>query len=141
MASAAKLFLIVSTAALISAACGSDGGAENVTELTPDEPSPERTAEPEIEPASPDKGVVIKATVADGKVKARSDEFEVPLGERVEIAVTSDQDNEIHVHGYDVFKMVPAGETVRVSFTADIPGVFEVELEGGHLTLFELRVQ
>jgi len=48
--------------------------------------------------------------------------------------------DEIHVHGYDLTTDVPAGGSSSVNFTATIPGVFEVELEGAHLQLFELQV-
>ena len=41
--------------------------------------------------------------------------------------VTADEDEEIHVHGYDIEKEVPAGETIDVSFPATITGIFEIE--------------
>ncbi len=44
--------------------------------------------------------------------------------------VESDVADEIHVHGYDLKKDVPAGGSVSFSFPASIEGVFEVELEG-----------
>ena len=44
--------------------------------------------------------------------------------------MTSDVADEIHVHGYDLKKDVPAGGSVRFSFPASIEGVFEIELEG-----------
>ena len=36
------------------------------------------------------------------------------------------------MHGYDIFKDVEAGGSVKFNFKADIEGVFEIELEGTH---------
>ena len=45
------------------------------------------------------------------------------------LVVKSDVADEVHLHGYDISRDVPAGGTVRISFTATLPGRFEVELE------------
>lgn len=68
------------------------------------------------------------------------DRFEYALGEEVSIWVLADADEEIHVHGYDVTFNAKAGIPLEVSLTADVPGIFEVELEGTHTLLFELEV-
>lgn len=47
----------------------------------------------------------------------------------------------LHVHGYDISRPLPAGETVPVSFKATIPGIFEIELEGSHVLLARLEVR
>ena len=65
---------------------------------------------------------------------------DVPLGSDVTLNVTSDVADEVHVHVYDNKAEVAAGGTATMTFTADIPGQFEVELEGAHLKLVELRV-
>jgi hypothetical protein len=44
-------------------------------------------------------------------------------------------------HGYDLSADVAPGRPAVIDFTADAPGVFEVELEQAHLRLFELQVQ
>lgn len=82
----------------------------------------------------------INIAVRGGQVTGETGRVQVPLGTPVTVAVTSDVADEIHVHGYDVSADVPAGGTGSVDFTATIPGVFEVELEGAHLQLFELQV-
>ncbi|MBA2425880.1 MAG: hypothetical protein H0V60_02235 [Actinobacteria bacterium] len=46
-----------------------------------------------------------------------------------------------HVHGYDVTEDLKAGKRATIDLTADIPGVFEVELEQSHTPLFELTMQ
>lgn len=66
--------------------------------------------------------------------------FEVAIGERVDVWVLSDIDDEIHVHGYDLFFDLEAGVPLRLNFVADIPGIFEVEVHTGHTKLFDLEV-
>jgi hypothetical protein len=56
------------------------------------------------------------------------------------LAVSSDVADKVHLHGYDKEAQIPAGETGSVSFTADIPGVFEVELHESGLQLLQLQV-
>jgi hypothetical protein len=66
--------------------------------------------------------------------------LEYDRGDRIQFVVASDVADEVHVHGYDISKDVPAGGSVRFSFPARIEGVFEVELEGRHEQIAELRV-
>ena len=83
---------------------------------------------------------VIDVSVAGGSVTGPGSRVEAALGEDLVIRVTSDVADEVHVHGYDERAEVPAGGTVEIPFTADIPGGFEVELEGTGQLLFQLRV-
>ena len=55
-------------------------------------------------------------------------EIEVAKGDPVRIEVTPDVPAEAHVHGYEVAKEVEAGQTAKLDFTADLEGVFEVEV-------------
>ena len=43
--------------------------------------------------------------------------------------VTSDVAEEIHHHGYNQTAQVAAGKTATLTFVANTPGTFEVELE------------
>ncbi len=65
----------------------------------------------------------------------------VKLGEEIALRVTSDVNDELHVHGYDLKTDVkPAGPST-LRFTAELPGVYEVELEEAGVRLVELQVQ
>lgn len=66
--------------------------------------------------------------------------FEVGLGDEVDIWVLSDVDDEMHVHGYDLFYELRAGEPFHLTFPADVPGIFEVEVHTGHTNLFDIEV-
>jgi len=83
---------------------------------------------------------VIDVSVAGGSVTGPGSRVAAALGEDLLIRVTSDVADEVHVHGYDERAEVPAGGTVEIPLTADIPGGFEVELEGTGQLLFQLRV-
>ena len=66
--------------------------------------------------------------------------LEFTEGDTVKFRVVSDVDEEVHVHGYDIAKDIPAGKTVTVSFPADITGIFEIEYEHAGEQIGELRV-
>jgi hypothetical protein len=67
-------------------------------------------------------------------------ELSATVGEEVVFTVTADAADEVHVHGYDETFPVKPGEATTVRLQADIPGIFEVELEAAHLQLTQLRV-
>ncbi len=100
---------------------------------------PTRSA-PTTSSTSTPTATVIEATYAGGKVTTAQPRVELSLGEEVVLRVTSDVDEEIHVHGYDLYEDIPAGGTGEVSFTADLPGAYEVELQQADRPLVQLRV-
>lgn len=62
-------------------------------------------------------------------------------GDRIRFRVRHASPEEVHVHGYDIARDLPAGKTVTVSFPADIEGIFEVELERSGTPLGKLKVE
>lgn len=112
-----------------------DGARINATQLVM--VPGEVVSEPEPDPAD----VTIIAAFANGAVTVDGgDRVEVPLDSTVEIVITSDVVEEVHLHGYDLFADVgPDGEGT-IAFTADIAGKFEAELEGAGQFLVELIV-
>jgi len=61
-------------------------------------------------------------------------------GETVRFQVRAPQDEEVHIHGYDIKKDVKAGVTTKISFKATIDGIFEIEFEDAAKQIAELRV-
>jgi FtsP/CotA-like multicopper oxidase with cupredoxin domain len=61
-------------------------------------------------------------------------------GDTVTFRVVNDEAEEVHIHGYDIKKELEPGKTETVSFKADIPGIFEIELEGSGTLLAQLKV-
>lgn len=80
----------------------------------------------------------------NGRPVGGVEEIEADGGDTVFIVVDSDESADIHVHGYEIEAPVDAGEKAQVSFTADLEGVFEVELHlhstGEEVQVAELTV-
>lgn len=86
-----------------------------------------------------DDSVEILVTVAGGQLTSER-RAEVKLGDNVKIVIRSDTADELHLHGYDLTVDVAAGQDAELAFVAEIPGIFEVELEGLRLQVLELVV-
>jgi hypothetical protein len=80
--------------------------------------------------------VVVRGGKPQGGVKRLT----FAKGEQIAFRVRSDVADEIHVHGYDVKREVPAGGTVTFSFRGTIDGIFVVELEGRGVQIASLEV-
>lgn len=109
-------------AALMLAGCGSsDAGSAD-----PREPASTPTQ--------------IRITVSGSKVTPEPGTVAVKAGRTVELTVTSDKDDEVHVHGIDKELEVKAGVAGTLSFTATPTGVYEVETHKSGTLLFKLQV-
>ena len=122
------------------ASCGGDGAGEatgttqtQTTTATETETTPTTTEEV--------KPTVVRVTVTGGVPESGIVRETVTKGDRVVLVVSSDVADEVHLHGYDISRDVAAGGTVRIQFTADVPGRFEVELEERGVQIAELTVQ
>lgn len=78
--------------------------------------------------------------VRDGEPVGGVQTLEFDAGEEVRFRVSSDAAEEIHVHGYDIAKDVPAGGTIEFDFPAELEGIYEAELEGQGVQIAELRI-
>lgn len=83
----------------------------------------------------------ISITIERGEVVDHPGRVVVTAGDQVELHVSADVTDEVHVHGYDVAGDVAPGKPATVTFVADIPGVFEAELEENHQRILELQVR
>jgi len=75
------------------------------------------------------QGPDVHIRVQNAKAVGGVQDITAKKGGRVRFSVTSDTADEIHAHGYDIKRDVPAGGTVRYDFPATIDGLFVVELE------------
>ena len=90
--------------------------------------------------AAPAAPRVLDVRYTGGEVSGVDSRVPVELGEQVVLRVTSDVEDEVHVHGYDLDLALVPGRPAEVTFTADIAGVYEVELHDARRPLFQLRV-
>ena len=89
---------------------------------------------------APGADVVLNVTLSGGSVTSPTDP-EIPLGSLVEVIVETDVAEHLHLHGYDVeVALTPDAPTV-IRFVADIPGIFEMELEDSGVFVMSIRVQ
>lgn len=132
---------------LLLAGCGGrDDGGEQAASTTVTTAAATSTTELSSTSEAPTTtegfaGTVIEAKVTGSTVETASRRVRVDRGEKVRIQVEADRNEEVHLHGYDLSSDVAPGKPAIIDFTADAPGVFEVELEQARLKLFELQVQ
>jgi FtsP/CotA-like multicopper oxidase with cupredoxin domain len=132
---------------LLLAGCGGgDDGGEQAASTTATTVAATSTTEPSSASEAPTTtegfaGTVIEAKVTGSTVETASRRVRVDRGEKVRIQVEADRNEEVHLHGYDLSSDVAPGKPAIIDFTADAPGVFEIELEQARLKLFELQVQ
>lgn len=110
---------------------------------TPDDDEgkgPGKQATKPEEPKKPAEPPLATIEVAGGEPVGGVQTLETAKGEQIAFQVISDAADEVHVHGYDVFKDVEAGGKARFSFIAEIDGIFEIELENAGVQIAELRV-
>lgn len=87
------------------------------------------------------QGADVHIRVQGGKAVGGVQSITTKKGGRVRFSVASDRADEIHVHGYDLKRDVPAGGTVRFDFPATIDGLFVVELEHEGQQIGALKVE
>jgi FtsP/CotA-like multicopper oxidase with cupredoxin domain len=126
------------------AGCGGNGGGEAASTTTAATTTSATTATSTGDAATTTAGFagkLVQVRVAGGKVETAQRRVRVSRGDRVRIQVQSDQADEVHVHGFDLSEEVGPGKPATVEFTADLPGVWEVELENAKRKLFDLEVR
>jgi FtsP/CotA-like multicopper oxidase with cupredoxin domain len=147
MARSHRLVVLLAVGCLL-AGCGGDGGDGDAAPTTATTLAATSTTAATITSGQVTttttegfSGTLIEVRVTGDRVDTASRRVRVDRGATVRIRVQADRDEEVHVHGYDLSRPVAPGRPAVIEFTADAPGVFEVELEEASLRLFELQVQ
>jgi hypothetical protein len=109
------------------------GSGERAGNGSEDQTGPAQPAEPEPP--------VHRIDVQGGQAVGGVERIEVRKGDPVRLEVRSDAAEEVHVHGYNEIAEVGPGEPARLSFPAELEGIFEIELEGAHTQIAELEVR
>jgi hypothetical protein len=79
--------------------------------------------------------------VQNKKVISGGDTIKVMQGENVSIKITVDEDEELHLHGYNKMVNIEKGKPAMLEFVADKSGRFPYELEKSGTELGNLEVQ
>ena len=132
----ALMLAAVTAGAIALAGCGGDStnDAVTTTETTATAPTTTTTTADtttttettQTTPASEAK--VIMVNVVKGVPKGGIQRPTVDKGDKVVLVVRTDSGEAVHLHGYNIEKDVLPGQAVRMPFTANIAGRFEVEL-------------
>src|SRR4029079_16417135 len=129
----ALMLAAVTAGAIALAGCGGDRTNDAVTTTETTATAPTTTADTtttteatQTTPASEAK--VIMVNVVKGVPKGGIQRPTVDKGDKVVLVVRTDSGEAVHLHGYNIEKDVVPGQAVRMPFTANIAGRFEVEL-------------
>ena len=151
MRPAAMLFALAASA-LALAGCGggssqadattqTDTGTETAQATTPATTTTETATTTETTTTSAPKPRTITLVVESGRPRGGIARPTVARGDKVVVVVRTDAGEEVHLHGYDVEKPVTPGTPVRIPFTADLPGRFELELHHPDALLAVIEVK
>jgi len=132
------LALLVVAAAMALSACGGSDASTTASGGTGTGADSGKSAPEAGKPAGSEDVPTI--VVRNGEPVGGVKELEYSAGEEIRFRVSSDAAEEIHVHGYDLMKDVPAGGTVEFDFPAELEGIYEAELEGLGVQIVELRI-
>ena len=144
VALAAIAVLVVGFIALTGEEKAGEGSADPPVASSPAEKTPESKSKDDegltglgSDPAEEVPVIMVEGGAPVGGVA----ELEYDVGDEVRFAVSSDAADEVHVHGYDIEQEIGPGEPTELAFTADLDGVYEVELHEGAAQIAELTVK
>jgi hypothetical protein len=86
-------------------------------------------------------GREISVTVRGNQVTPSPSQVDLASGATLTIVVTSDHDDELHAHGFEVEKPLKAGVPTSITLRGGQPGVYEVETHHPPLRLLSVAVR
>jgi len=151
---ALELAAALAATAVLATGCGGAADEPAVVSTGPTE-SEQAAADEAVttraEPAQPTTGpptekadegaTVVDVTVSGGSVSTLQGRVDVEVGAPVRLVVTSDTDDELHVHGVDVEQPLVAGQPTVLEFVPPEPGVYDVETHDSHLLLVQIAAR
>jgi ABC-type glycerol-3-phosphate transport system substrate-binding protein len=125
------------------AGCGGDDNAadavtttETATTATTTETGGETTP---TTPAAQAKVITIR--VVGGQPEGGIQRPTIDQGDKVVLVVRTDSGDAVHLHGYNIEQEIVPGKPLRLPFTANLAGRFEVELHPTDTLLAVLEVK
>jgi len=83
----------------------------------------------------------LAVTITGTTVTPAPAQVDLPIGSTLELVVTSDHDDELHAHGFDVEESLKAGVPTTLRLTGKEAGSYEVETHDPALTLLTVAVR
>jgi len=148
----AVMLFALAASALALAGCGggssqadatteTDTGTETAQATTPATATTETATTTETTTPSAPKPRTITIVVESGRPRGGIARPTVAKGAKIVVIVRADAGEDVHLHGYDIEKPVTPGTPVRIPFTADLPGRFELELHHPDALLAVIEVK
>jgi hypothetical protein len=135
--------MLFAAAAGVLALAGCGGGGSSRTDAASDTDTqattPATTAETTTTTSPQPRTITI--VVEQGRPRGGIARPTIAKGDKVLLVVRTDAGEEVHLHGYDIEKPVTPGTPVRIPFTADLPGRFELELHHPDALLAVIEVR
>jgi heme/copper-type cytochrome/quinol oxidase subunit 2 len=134
---------VASTAATVAPSSTTSPTTTTTTVPSPVDSAPATTttvSEPSTTTEAVSAGMVIEVIVDGSGIVTGGGRVSVELGDEITLSVTSEVADEVHVHGFDLYLDLEPGITGELTFVADVPGVFEIELERSRVVLVDLEV-
>ena len=91
--------------------------------------TPQTTQSTAASPTPVDKTKTFELVFKNKKLVSGESAIKVEEGDKVVIKATSDTEEELHLHGYDVSIDLEKDKQAELSFTANLSGRFPYELE------------
>jgi hypothetical protein len=113
------------------------GGATSTTGSTGSTATPSTTGST----GSTAAGRSLLITVTGSTVTPKPTRVDLAVGATLTLVVTSDHDDQLHAHGFDVEAKLTAAKPTTIVLTGTDPGVFEVETHHPALTLVTVAVR
>ncbi len=144
----AVMLAAVAASVVALAGCGGDNGNETVTTTetvasapTETTTSPATTAATSTATTPAARTKVITIRVVGGLPQGGIQRPTVDQGDKVVLVVRTDSGEAVHLHGYNIEKEIVPGKPLRLPFTANIAGRFELELHPTDTLLAVLEVK
>ena len=134
---------VVAATAVALAGCsgGSPTPSASTTPTTSASPSTSATSSTPSTTTSTTTGRTIAITVTGSTITPAPAQVDLPVGQTLTLVVTSDHDDQLHAHGFEVEEDIKAGVPATIALTGKDPGVYEVELHHPALTLLTVAVR
>ena len=139
----ATLIAALAVSAVGLAGCGGDDNAadavtttETATTATTSETGGETTPTTPVAQAK-----VITIRVVGGRPQGGIQRPTIGQGDNVVLVIRADSGDAVHLHGYNIEKEIVPGQPLRLPFTANIAGRFELELHPTDTLLAVLEVK
>jgi heme/copper-type cytochrome/quinol oxidase subunit 2 len=111
----------IAVIAYVIASPGGDDNGDNASTTT------SRTQPDTGTNTAPAKPPATRIQIRANKVVGGPQDIKVKNGDSVDIVVSSDATNDLHLHGYDIEKTAEPGKPVHFKFKADAEGEFDLE--------------